>query len=293
VLSGGENVDPEAVEAALDAHSAIAESGVLEDDGALAAVLVPAPGIARDTDADALPGKLREAAAAALADAPDRRRPTRIEIDHRPLPRTRLGKLRRQRLRERCEALRRGDAEPAATGLIPTAELAPNHESALDPIAIAAVLPTARRRNTFWGGFTGRMFHTPWMRLVSRAFRVLPVAPEQRPITSLAYGAAALARGGMLVWFPEGRRSAGDEIRPFRAGIGSLARAQGVPVVPCLLRNTGAALPPGAPWPRRRRLALRIGAAVDAATLAEEGSGDDPAERIADAVRRRVLALKD
>jgi hypothetical protein len=44
---------------------------------------------------------------------------------------------------------------------------------------------------------------------------------------------------------------------------------------------------------RRRRLALRIGAAVDAATLAEEGSGDDPAERIADAVRRRVLALKD
>jgi long-chain acyl-CoA synthetase len=169
--------------------------------------------------------------------------------------------------------------------------LAPSHKSALDPIAIAAVLSPAQRRNTFWGGFTGRMFHTPWMRLLSRAFRVVPLAPAQRPVTSLAYGAAALARGGMLVWFPEGRRSPGDEIKPFRPGIGSLARAQRAAVVPCLLRNTGAALPPGAWWPKRRRLVLRIGPAADPATLEQEGSGDEPAARIADAVRRRVLAL--
>lgn len=35
-------------------------------------------------------------------------------------------------------------------------------------------------------GFTARMFGTPWMRLVRRGFRVLPVAPAKRPITSLA-----------------------------------------------------------------------------------------------------------
>nr|WP_295888132.1 lysophospholipid acyltransferase family protein [uncultured Thiohalocapsa sp.] len=171
--------------------------------------------------------------------------------------------------------------------------LAPNHKSALDPIAIAAVLSPAQRRNTFWGGFTGRVFNTPWMRLVSRAFRVLPVAPARRPVTSLAYGAAALARGGLLVWFPEGHRHPGAEIEPFRPGVGSLARAQGAAVVPCLIRNTGAALPPGAWWPRRRRLVLRMGPAAAPATLAAEGSGDDPAARIADAVRRRVLALDD
>jgi long-chain acyl-CoA synthetase len=171
--------------------------------------------------------------------------------------------------------------------------LAPNHKSALDPIVVAAALSPAQRRNTFWGGFTGRMFNTPWMRLVSRAFRVLPVAPARQPVTSLAYGAAALSRGAMLVWFPEGGRHPGPEIRPFRPGIGSLARAQRAPVVPCLIRNTGTALPPGSWWPKRRRLELRIGPAADPATLEAEGDGDEPAARVADALRRRVMALDD
>jgi len=450
VLAGGENLDPEAMEAQLDAQPLIAESGVLAADGVLAALLVPEADAARGTDADALRERLRQAAGEAPAEAPSWRRPQRIEIDRRPLPRTRLGKLRRKRLGERFAALRRGEAEPAETGPMargdmapddraliddPTAAqvwdwlgerfedrriapdtdlrldlgvdslewvviglelkeavglaldedaigrvetvrdllreaaaagttdtaasgedlearlgapeamldedqlarlnppgrggallaavlqrlarwamrwwlrldaaglehlpaagpciLAPNHKSALDPIAIAAVLSPAQRRNTFWGGFTGRVFNTPWMRLVSRAFRVLPVAPARRPVTSLAYGAAALARGGLLVWFPEGHRHPGAEIEPFRPGVGSLARAQGAAVVPCLIRNTGAALPPGAWWPRRRRLVLRMGPAAAPATLAAEGSGDDPAARIADAVRRRVLALDD
>ena len=450
VLSGGENVDPEAVEARLDAQPEIGESGVLEHDGALAAVLVPDADTVRDIGADALGGRLRQAAGAALADSPGWRRPTQIQIDRQPLPRTRLGKLRRRRLHERFEQLRKGEAEPAEAGLLPLGDmapedralvddpaaarvwawlgerfdgqritpdtdvrldlgidslewvavglelqqaaglsldeaasarvetvrdllreaaaagtagtgaqdgnledrlgepeamldgdqlerlappgrggmllaavlhamarglmrwwfrldakgaehlpasgpciLAPNHESALDPVAIAAVLSPAQRRNTSWGGFTGIMFDTRWMRLVSRAFQVVPVAPAQRPVTSLAYGAAALARGRILVWFPEGHRFPGTEIGPFQPGVGSLARAQRALVVPCLLRNSGAALPPGAWWPRRRQLELRVGPAADARTLEQEGSGDDPAARIADGVRRRVLALHD
>ncbi|NBC12343.1 MAG: AMP-binding protein, partial [Gammaproteobacteria bacterium] len=406
VLAGGENVDPESVEARLDDAAAIAESGVLGHDGVLAAVLVPDPDTARGADPETLRKRLREAAQAALADAPSWRRPSHIQVDRRPLPRTRLGKLRRGRLRERFDALRAGEAEPAAAGLLPRAELAPddraliddpavariwdwlgerfadrritpdtdlqldlgvdslewvamglelqdaaglaldedaigrvatvrdllqeavaagraasdgqvedlehrladaqamldadqrerleppgrgaallaavlqalarlvmrrwlrldargiehlptkgpcilapNHESVLDPIVIAAVLSPAQRRNTFWGGFTERMFATPWMRLVSRAYRVLPVAPAKRPVTSLAYGAAALSRGGLLVWFPEGRRHPDEEIGPFRPGVGSLARAQQAVMVPCAIRNTGAALPPGAWWP--------------------------------------------
>ena len=450
VLAGGENVDPEAVEARLDAHPDIAESGVLEHDGALAALLVPDAETARETDAEALPGRMREAADAALAHAPSWRRPSHLEVDRRPLPRTRLGKLRRKRLGERFDAVRAGEAEPAAAGLLPRADLAPddraliddpaaarvwdwlgerfadrritpdtdlqldlgvdslewvamglelqdaaglaldedaiarvatvrdllqeaaaagrsasagqgedlearladaqamldadqrarlqppgrvasllaaalhalarlvmrrwlrldargvehlpaagpcilapNHESVLDPIVIAAVLSPAQRRNTFWGGFTERMFATPWMRLVSRAYRVLPVAPAKRPVTSLAYGAAALSRDGLLVWFPEGRRHPDAEIGSFRPGIGSLARAQQAAIVPCLIRNTGAALPPGGWWPKRRRLLLRMGPAADVATLEAEGSGDTPAERIAEALRRRVSALAE
>jgi long-chain acyl-CoA synthetase len=170
--------------------------------------------------------------------------------------------------------------------------LAPNHESALDPIAIAAVLSPAQRRRTYWAGFDRLMFGNPVLRLVSRAFRVLPVAPSRGPLTSLAFAAAALARGGMLVWFPEGRRDPSGEIGPFRPGVGTLARAQRAPIVPCLVQHSGAALPPGHWWPRRRRLVLRIGPPADAPTLEREGSGDTPAMRIADAARRRVLALR-
>jgi len=447
VLSGGENVDPERVEARLDAEPAIAESGILEQSGALAALVVPDPAGTRGHSDDEIQRQVRAAIDAALDGMPGWYHPQHLTIDRQPLPRTRLGKLRRHLLRERFEVLQRGgppQREPglapldtlapedrtliddpraervwhwlserftgqritpdtdlrldlgvdslewvalgieleqalgltldeAAIGRIATVRellraageaeegsaggedlearlarpeamldagqrrwleppggalrwlgdglhwlarlvvrwyfrldaaglehlpaegpclIAPNHQSALDPILILGVLSPPRRRDTYWGGWTGLLFERASARLLSRAFRVLPVSPEQGPVTSLAFGAAALARGGMLVWFPEGQRSADGTLLPFRAGIGRLARVAQVPMVPVYLENTGAALPRGSLWPRRRPLALRVGPAAGPQELEREGSGDDPAERIASALRARVAALR-
>ncbi|MFP4077397.1 MAG: lysophospholipid acyltransferase family protein [Halochromatium sp.] len=68
--------------------------------------------------------------------------------------------------------------------------LTPNHLSAVDPGAILAVLDHARRRTTCWGGATAILFNRPWMRLLSRSMRVLPVDPggksadQPRPIAN-------------------------------------------------------------------------------------------------------------
>ena len=48
-------------------------------------------------------------------------------------------------------------------------------------------------------------------------------------------------------------------MNPFRHGIGMIVAATNVLVVPCHLDGTFDAMPPGAKWPRLRRIVLRIG----------------------------------
>ena len=55
--------------------------------------------------------------------------------------------------------------------------MTPNHESYLDPFAIAAVLPWPLRK-LHWAGWVGLLFRGPFTREFSRVFQVLPVDPE-------------------------------------------------------------------------------------------------------------------
>ena len=89
----------------------------------------------------------------------------------------------------------------------------------------------------------------------------------------------------MLIWFPEGRRSPDGQLQPFRPGVGALALASNVPILPVHIRGTHEALPPGSPRLRPRPIKLRVGAPVDAETLAREGEKDGEAQRIANALQ--------
>lgn len=169
--------------------------------------------------------------------------------------------------------------------------LAPNHLSVVDPVAILSVLDRRQRLVTCWGGWTGLLFNRPWTRLVSRALRVLPVDPQTGPLTSLALGSAALGRGCILVWFPEGRRSPDGSLQAFRPGVGALALARSAPLIPARLEGTDRVLPPGRLSPHRHPVRLTIGAPLDPRELEREGRGDTPAERVAQALRERVARL--
>jgi long-chain acyl-CoA synthetase len=163
--------------------------------------------------------------------------------------------------------------------------LTPNHASLLDAPAIIAALPAAFMNRTYWGGWTGVMFRNPLMRLVSRAMRVFPVDQSSRPLANLGLGATVLARGRNLVWFPEGSRSPDGTLRPFQPGIGLILTAHPVPVVPVRIEGSFEALPSGAWWPRRRRITIVFGRALNPGTLAGQREGTDRYRQIAAALQ--------
>lgn len=170
--------------------------------------------------------------------------------------------------------------------------LIPNHASLLDPPALFAALSTRSLNETYWGGWTGIMFHNPVMRLVSRATQVLPIdQQDRRPLANLALGATALSRGHKLVWFPEGGLSRDGTIQPFHWGIGLLVTAYPVPVIPVRIEGSFEALPPGTWWPRRRHIRIEFGEALNPNTLAGPSEGADRYRHIAAALHDHVAAL--
>ncbi len=446
VLSGGENIDPERVEKALVEAEAIRDVAVLEHNDRLAAVIHPDPGAVRGLDRESVERLISRALSFQCRNLPSHHRVGDYRISPDPLPRTRLGKMRRHQLRAlfaeldggakarsapggpiseeamaaedrqllqipavrriwdalgehfrearltpdsdlrldlgvdslawlnltlelqqrsgvaldedaiaRIETVRdllreaaeseenkggrldlveqlreperiladeqrrwlerRGPFERAVGSILWAADraamasyfrlevhgrenlpdgqalFAPNHCSVLDPPALAAALPGAALERVCWGGWTGMMFTSATARLVSRAARVLPVDPHTGPRSSLALGAAALARGDSLVWFPEGQRSGDGTLQRFLPGVGLLLRAHSVPVVPVWIEGTAEAMPPGRSWPSPGRLSVTFGPPVRPDTLLEEGGGENAQERIADGLRGRVAAL--
>jgi len=446
VMPGGENVDPEKVEQRLEQSTAIREAGVLEREGQLVGIIVPTPEAIRDTPAGDLERTIRTEVTALSRQLPSYQRLSDIVINQAPLPRTRLGKLRRRELishyhalteagerdkvpglaarsslapldrelledriaervwawlgerfegREitpdthmqldlgvdslewlnlslnlrnragidltdeavgRIETIRdllreaagsreageisgnvvellsepdallndeeRGWLEPKrrfsavldplaavaakavmrllfrlqAHGLekLPSAApyiIAPNHVSALDPIAVAAAIGSARLGQTFWGGWVGILFRSKLSSALSHAMRILPVEPRSGPISNLALAAGVLHRGHNLVWFPEGRRAADGKLQRFRPGIGLLLLAKPVPIVPTWIEGAGEALPPGRLLPRLGPVTLRFGDPCDPQALEREGEGATAEERIANALQSRVAAL--
>jgi long-chain acyl-CoA synthetase len=171
--------------------------------------------------------------------------------------------------------------------------LTPNHVSLLDPQVLAAALPETHRARTYWGGWTGIMFTSSLMRLGSRAAQVVPVDAVKGPLSSLAFGVAALTKGKNLVWFPEGGRSRSGELQRFQSGIGLIVEAHSTPIIPVWIAGTFEALPYGRRWPRRRQLTITFGRPVNPEELQRLGKGAESHTRIADALYSHVAALSN
>ena len=169
--------------------------------------------------------------------------------------------------------------------------LAPNHASYLDPFALAAALDYDLLRRTYWGGWTGAILSNPLNRLVSRLAQAVPVESDRAGTSSLAFGAAALGRRRNLIWFPEGQRSPTGELQPFKPGIGMLLDHFRVPVVPVSIRGTREAMPPGKALPRPGKIVIVFGEPLDPHDLERQGEGEEPQDRITDALRESVAEL--
>jgi long-chain acyl-CoA synthetase len=157
-------------------------------------------------------------------------------------------------------------------------------------LVIAAALPLSRLRRIFWAGTVTLLFNSVLGRLFCHAAHVFPV-DELRPDAAIGAAVEVLRAGHAAVWFPEGWRSPDGKPQRFLPGIGVVLLRAGVPAVPVRISGTFAAWPRGRRLPKLARVSVTFGSAAPVDALRAAGIGDTEAERVAQALRERVLAL--
>jgi long-chain acyl-CoA synthetase len=172
--------------------------------------------------------------------------------------------------------------------------ICPNHESYLDPFAVAAALPKGQHRHTWWAGWTGILLSSAPRRLFSRIVQVLPVDQYRGGGASLDLAAEAFGRGAAVVWFPEGGLTRDGELQRFHAGVGILVERHRVRIVPVAIDGSYEAWPFSEGFPGGFRgfhkIRIRFGKPIEPEPLIADGGGTP--QGIADALRARIAALR-
>jgi 1-acyl-sn-glycerol-3-phosphate acyltransferase len=119
-----------------------------------------------------------------------------------------------------------------------------NHQSFLDPVVLASVLPWRLFRNLFAVG-TSEIFGSGFMRRLARWLRVIVVDPDANLVSAMRAGAFGLRHGRILILYPEGERSIDGTPRTFKKGAAILSVHLQVPIVPVAIEGFHDAWPRG------------------------------------------------
>ncbi|MDE3154553.1 MAG: 1-acyl-sn-glycerol-3-phosphate acyltransferase, partial [Acidobacteriota bacterium] len=134
-----------------------------------------------------------------------------------------------------------------------------NHTSHLDSVAlmVAARLPFSSFRLLAATDYFAPQSRTG--RVTRSVLNIIGIDRSGAPSAALRRtveecGRTVRAERVHLIAFPEGTRSVGGDLRPFKRGAGFLAVELNLPVVPAYIEGARAALPKGAWLPRPGRL---------------------------------------
>jgi len=134
-----------------------------------------------------------------------------------------------------------------------------NHQSVFDVIALVATLPLSWRfvakreltRIPFFG----------WG-LLAAGHIVIDRSQNERAVASLRRAAARVRAGTSVIIFPEGTRSATDEMRPFKSGGFHLAIQSGVPILPATVSGSRRITPRDSLRVESGRILVRYGTPI-------------------------------
>jgi long-chain acyl-CoA synthetase len=123
--------------------------------------------------------------------------------------------------------------------------LCSNHQSYLDPVMLASVLPPPVFKRVFAVG-TSEIFGEGCMRRLAQSLRVVVVDPDANLVPAMRAGALGLRQGRPLILYPEGERSIDGAPKIFKKGAAILSLHLQVPVVPVAIGGFYEA------WPRNK-----------------------------------------
>jgi len=175
-----------------------------------------------------------------------------------------------------------------------------NHVADVDPGFIWNALPARIRHKLAiaTGGEKLESYRTPppgrnllgrvydrvkWILGVS-LLNLFPLPREAGFRQSFAYVGESVDRGYSVLVFPEGRHTEDGNMRPFRAGIGLLARSLGIPVVPMRIDGLFGLKKAGKKFARPHSITVRIGLPM------KFEAGSDP-NQIARELQKKVEGL--
>ena len=129
---------------------------------------------------------------------------------------------------DRCDLKISGIEKVPLTG---ACIISSNHESYLDPLILASILPPEVFRRLFAVG-TSDIFGQGFMRRLARSLKVVVLDPDANLVPAMRAGAFGLRHGMALILYPEGERSIDGTPRIFKKGAAILSIHMQVPIVP-------------------------------------------------------------
>jgi 1-acyl-sn-glycerol-3-phosphate acyltransferase len=130
-----------------------------------------------------------------------------------------------------------------------------NHASLLDVPALMVVDPFPNTATIV----KASMFRVPVVSWLLRQWGAIPVERQGRDSGGVRAMLAHLRAGGVMAVAAEGRRTRSGRLEAINPVLARIAAAADVPVLPLGIRGSFDALPPGALFPRPKKIVVRVG----------------------------------
>jgi len=163
-----------------------------------------------------------------------------------------------------------------------------NHQSYLDPLVLASILPPEIFFRAFAVG-TSDIFGEGFMRRLARSIKVMVVDPDANLVPAMRAGAFGLRHGMALVLYPEGERSIDGTPKTFKKGAAILSIHLQVPIVPVAIEGFYDA------WPRNRKFRgfapLRIAFGDPISPPSESEASEQAYEKLTANLKARIAKM--
>jgi 1-acyl-sn-glycerol-3-phosphate acyltransferase len=141
--------------------------------------------------------------------------------------------------------------------------ITPNHSSHLDAPVVFASLPLLRINRTYTLAAKDYFFNQWFVSFFARLMaNVIPVDRTGIETRGLILCFSKIRKGNSILLFPEGTRSQNGSINPFQKGAIVLSKKAHLPIIPAYIKGSFESLPKSRHIPKRKKISLVLGQAV-------------------------------